>query len=46
MYQMVVVIFDALRVKSSSSNYSLSSSEDLKSDKKAQDEHVTMLEEA
>ena len=46
MWQMVVAIFDALSVKSSSSYYSLSPSEDLKSDKKAQDEHVTMLEEA
>ena len=45
MYQMVV-IFDALRVKFSSSYYSLSCSRDLESDKEAQDEHVAVLEEA
>ena len=46
MYQMLVVVFDALCVKSSSSYYSLSSSGDLESDKEAQDEHVAVLEEA
>ena len=42
----VLVVLDALCVKSSSSYYSLSSSGDLESDKEAQDEHVAMLEEA
>ena len=46
MCQMVVVVFDALRVKSSSSYYSLSSSGDLESDKEAQDEHIMVLKEA